>query len=212
MKDEVQSELLKHIEKVVRSGFDTEIEIYNDTLLNFPPEYKIDEAWLLANISTRFDQHQRESKQWERPTDFDKLAEVFDALIEERIISLHRSGVKKADAIIDANEITEKLEEYGFEVKGYCYYHDQDLETAVDPNVRTLYIGFDARLEGSEDGVVIGQAIVDKLRDKGFRVKWPGTITERILIENIDWKKVPDNENWHFDRAIEKLMGDSYLT
>ncbi|MCG8569528.1 MAG: hypothetical protein MJB14_05265, partial [Spirochaetes bacterium] len=71
---------------------------------------------------------------------------------------------------------------------GYCYYHGQDLERAVQGDGLFLSFGSIDPKKEKEDGPEIGKIIEKELKKYNFKVSWSGTFKERILIEEIDWK------------------------
>jgi len=82
----------------------------------------------------------------------------------------------------------------------------QDLERAISPSSKNLFLAFDDIHQNTENAILIGQKIVKKLLEKGFTVEWNETIEQRIEIKNINWQKVPNNQSWGITRAMEYLQ------
>jgi hypothetical protein len=86
--------------------------------------------------------------------------------------------------------MTERYEELGGEksgVIGYCFYHGQDLERAVDGQGLLLTFG---DIHGDDDkGVKIGEIIRDKAVEHGFKVEWDGSIKTRIQLAPFEWQR-----------------------
>ena len=106
-------------------------------------------------------------------------------------------------------ETIERLDEIGIKAIGFCYYHTQDLARAVDPATRNLYLGFDSPTQDDSQAIFVARQIIDKLRMKGFEVFWPETVDQRIELKNIEWKKVPDEQEWGSERVIQILTNVS---
>ena len=72
---------------------------------------------------------------------------------------------------------------------GYCFYHEQDLETALNPNYG-LYIAFQ-KIENSDDEVTIsiGKRVVVILAKYGFEINWKEIVSQKIEILKFEWKK-----------------------
>jgi hypothetical protein len=204
--EELKNEVLEFIKQEVLFGFDNQEEILEAVWeAGFDDEDELNEGWLKQVIAELYSLHQTESKQWKKPTDFDTLAKVFDELNQEKIIALHNAGYTKQDGYDDASEIVDLLSAINIVPIGYCFYHTQDLERAVDPESKNLLLAFDDINQDNENAIVIGQKIVSKLKENGFTVEWNGTIEERIEIQNILWQKIPDGQPWGIARAIEYL-------
>jgi hypothetical protein len=206
MTEEIKQEALEQLELDVKFGFENEEQLFESLREMFYDEDDFDENWLRHKISEKYSKHQIESADWTHPTDFERLAETFDELIKERIVCLHNAGHTKSDGEGDCIETIERLDELGIKAIGYCYYHSQDLGRAVDPEIRNLYLGFDSPAQDDNGALLVANKIVDKLKENGFQVNWPGTIDQRIGIENIDWKKAPDDQEWGADRVIDILL------
>lgn len=93
----------------------------------------------------------------------------------------------------------------GVKPTGFCYYHTQDLERAVDKNIKNLYLGFDSVSQNDNEALQVANRIVTKLKETGFELDWNGSVDQRIEIKNINWQKIPDDENWGAERVISIL-------
>ena len=69
----------------------------------------------------------------------------------------------------------------------FCFYHGQDVESAV--NGRGLMIAFGALENNEAKSMQIGKRVAESLGEAGFKVERDGTITTRICLPAIDWKK-----------------------
>jgi hypothetical protein len=205
MTEEIKQEALEQIELDVKFGFENEEELFTSIREMFYNEENFDERWLRDTISERYKKHQLDSSAWKHPTDFERLAKAFDELIDEKIVCLHNAGFTKSDGVDDCVQVIERLEEIGISAIGFCYYHSQDLTRAVDANSRDLLVGFGVAVRDDDLALSVGRRIADKLKQHGFQVNWSETIEQRIEIQNIDWKKIPDEQDWHGERVIQRL-------
>ena len=105
-------------------------------------------------------------------------------------------------------ELVRELQENNLVVRGYCFYHTQDLERAVDPEIRNLYLGFDSPTQDDDEAVEVGKLICETLRKNGFEYEWNETIDQRIQIKNLNWQKVPSDDDFGAIRNIR--IFDSY--
>ena len=202
MTDEIRNEALEQLELDISFGFENETELYDSIRDMFYDEEDFDEDWLRQTIAEKYSQHQKDSANWTRPTDFERLDQVFEALIMQKIVCLHKAGYTKQDGEGDCMEIVEKLQEHGIKALGFCYYHEQDLARAVNKDNRTLLLGFDSATQDDGEALQVANMIVTALRENDFEVSWPGTVDQRIEIQNLDWRKLPDNEK----RGAKQVM------
>ena len=202
MKQEIKDEAIEQLEKDILFGFENGDDLLESISEMFYDESDFDEKWLKQEIDIRLKKHQAESLKWEKPTDFDRLVKSFDELNKNKIVSLHRAGYTKSDGEEDCSEIIAELKEIGISAKGYCYYHTQDLERAIEEE-KMLFIGFDSYNRDDELAKEVAEKIVSVLTDNGFKTKWNGSINTRIEILNINWKKTVDNIDYNYGRVFE---------
>ena len=205
MTQELKNEAFEQLLLDIEFGFETEEELFDSIKEMFHDEEGFDENWLRQNISQEYEQHQRQSLNWIRPNDFDRLAKAFDQLINEKIVCLHKAGFTRQDGEGDCLETIERLNELGIKAIGFCYYHSQDLARAVDKSIQNLYLGFGSSTNDDNKAAQIADKIVSVLKENNFEVSWTGSVDQRIEIRNIIWQKVPDYEDWGADRVIKIL-------
>lgn len=202
---ELKDEIIELIDQEIHFGFYNEAEIVDCIwAAGFEDEEQINDEWLQKITAERYKLYQLQSKYWNKPTDFEKLAHAFDQLNHQHIIALHRAGYTKQDGYADVQEVIDQLKEPN-SIRGYCFYHTQDLERAIDPSIKNLYLAFDATTQDDETALAVAHTIIDVLRHHGLSTQWNGSITERIEITNINWQKTPDFQSWDTSRAIDIL-------
>lgn len=205
MTQDIKDEVLEQLELDIKFGFENKEELFDSIRDMFYNEEDFDEEWIRQIIAEKYDQHQKESTTWTRPTDFNKLARAFDELTEQKIVCLHKAGYTKQDGQGDCMEVIERLDELGVKAIGYCYYHSQDLARAVDDDTRNLYLGFDSPAQNDNDALEVATMIIAALKKNNFETSWSGSVAERIEIKNIIWRKTPDNQEWGPERVIKIL-------
>jgi hypothetical protein len=206
MTEEIKQEALEQLELDIRFGFEDSQQLFDSIKDMFYEEEDFDEDWLQQVVSQKFKQHQSNSLNWKHPTDFEKLANVFDELIgEQKIVCLHNAGYTKSDGEGDCLQTIERLNELGIKAEGFCYYHSQDLGRAVDPEIRNLYLRFDSPTRDDSGALIVANKVVAKLKKYGFEVAWTGTVDQSIDIQSFNWQKVPDGQEWGEERVLQIL-------
>ena len=181
------AELREEIRTLVRTGFHSAediAEIVGEELY----EPGTHDAQKVAKIvASEFAALRQEQESWPRETDCDRLDQVFAALNRQGVIALQNAGITQSDGYDDVREIYQEARDPSRFI-GYCFYHGQDLESAVLGQGLHLAFGPMQPENEESDGPKIGALIVKELERKGFKVRWDGTFKQRIFVE-IDWKK-----------------------
>jgi hypothetical protein len=113
------------------------------------------------------------------------LDAAFSSLNGIGIIALGNAGYEMSDGLSDVGEALHK--KGGAAVKGYCFYHGQDVERAVDG--LGLYIAFGDLNNDKVTKIEIGHIVKQMLESKGFVVDWNGQSETRLKIPQFDWKR-----------------------
>ena len=200
MTQALKDEALEYVQREILFGFDDVTTILENIQDMFYDVEDFDAKWLHAVISEQFGLHQKVSQEWKQPTDFDRLRTVFDQLNKEKIVSLHKVGFTRQDAEHDCREIIDELAALGIKAKGYCYYHIQDLERAMDENI--LFIGYDSIDYNDEIAIDIAKRILVLLEENGFQTSWNGSVETRLKIEDINWQKAYDGIDYNYDHVF----------
>jgi hypothetical protein len=180
-------EAIESIHRLVWSGFYSADEILPVIAEEM---YELDDAATLVagkEIARQFDEKAHAEKTWTGRITCDRLDSLFEDLNKSGIIALQNAGYTVSDGI---SEMTERYEELGGEksgIVGYCLYHGQDLERAVDGKGLLLTFG-DIRGD-DEKGLKVGETIRDKAVEQGFKVEWDGSIATRIQLAPFEWQR-----------------------
>lgn len=208
---EDQEYILEMITTKVNMGFDDADfikEMAKDTAQDEEMHKSVSDSWIDKTVDQKVSEQLEASKSWPSPTDPEKLAMAFNELCKSKIIALHLAGFTTSDGERDIVEIEQDLRSRGVISDGYCFYHEQDLQRAVDPAQKNLMIAFQ-KIDNNDDyvTVAIGLIVSDKLRKYGFKVNWNESVNQKIKIEDINWQKVYKTEDEQFDHErVVNLM------
>lgn len=180
----------------VRTGFlsveDIKLNIEEEIEDN---EFEDELSFLWANevIEGEYRKHLSESKTWERPTDTDRLIEAFDELCKCNIIALHGAGYTSSDGEYEAAKVEGLLREQGVSSDGYCFYHEQDLQRAVEVESPSLSLAFQ-KIDNEDEKVTleVGKKVASVLKAHGFELDWDETAERKIRIPHFRWQWVYD--------------------
>lgn len=191
---ENQEFIYQSIFSQIRMGFFSPEDIIENVLEEVEDngfEDEITEEWIESTIESEFEKLQIESEQWERPTQTERLTQAFDELCTLNIIALHNAGYTTSDGEDEVIEVESELRENGVQSDGYCFYHQQDLERAIDPEAPSLYIAFQ-KVNNNTDEVTIGvgKQVVQILKNHGFDVVWDETVNRKIELPGFAWQKI----------------------
>lgn len=131
-----------------------------------------------------------------------RLRSVFDALNRERIIAIHFAGYTLDDGFDEVGTVFQFMKSNNIPRRGYCFYHQQDIERAMDESIKLLYLAFNSTNGDKKIAVEVGERIVELLNETGFDVEWNHSPDSRIAINNFLWDKVYDGEDYGADRSI----------
>lgn len=169
------------IRRLVRGGFRTAEEIVSVVCEEIFED--LDEAEVAKEVEREFDALRREQASWPAETDCDRLTKAFDALNARGIVALENAGYTQSDGYDDVRDAAPPG------AQGYCFYHGQDLDRAVDGGGLYLAFGPLDPAQEESDGPRVGRIVVEELARRGFKTEWNGTFDQRIFIPKIDWKR-----------------------
>ena len=131
---------------------------------------------------------------WPQHTDCDRLDKAFDRLRAQGICALHfpESGytMQHGRAAVIEEVTAEGVPEDRY--AGFCFYHAQDIDRALDEEGLMLAFG-SVVSEEDEDDVQIGRMVRDALLQEGLQTEWDGTADSRIHVPGLRWQcRTPD--------------------
>lgn len=144
-----------------------------------------DEGLLRAAVSPEFRRKREAEKGWPVTTDCDRLDDAFAELNRGGIIALHNAGMTMSDGREDVGREWQARGRAG--VKGYCFYHGQDVERAVEGE--GLRLAFGDLQAMAEQKKAVGEEIKACLERHGLKVDWDGNPERRLGVPKLDWKR-----------------------
>jgi len=206
MNNELTKEITYEISILIDSGFYDSNEI-----LEIIEEQFIDEKISLDEIdgiiSAKYDEKIAKEKKWARPTDFDRLNDCFYQLNKNNIISVHNAGYTIDEGVQDSFEVFHHLKAKDIVPEGFCFYHFQDIEKAIESELLIIAFG---DFENSENKALeIGKKIVNVLEDNGFLISWNEDVNTRIEINPFKWEKLFDGEEYEIEGAFNSFLDNN---
>lgn len=187
------TEIEEHISSAIRtkvwSGFYTPGEVREsiEEMIEDEGDPETDVEMLRNSIDSEFASKHAAEDTWPAETDCDRLDCVFAALNSAGVVSLQNAGYTMSDGLSDVFEVKCELEDENENAIGYCFYHGQDLERAIDGGGVTVAFGtWDT---DTEKQLAIGRKVKQAFEDEGFIVEWDGSTEHRIEIPKLDWKR-----------------------
>ena len=204
--------IYESISSQVRMGFLSKEEIMDiiiEVIEDNEFENEISEKWANKKIKEEFEKLKEESKSWKHPTDTDRLIEAFKELCKSNIIALHNAGYTTSDGEAEIVEVETELMDKGIRSDGYCFYHEQDLESALDPDSSSLWIAFQ-KVDNSNETVTleVGRKVVEVLKKHQFEINWEEAAGTKIKIVNFNWQKVfkeSDDDLLDYTKVVEMM-------
>lgn len=181
--NDTEQYVLNTVKNWVWSGFYQAFEVHE--MVEDILEEDVDEDAIHAAIDAEFDRKADEESTWPTITDCDRLDQAFIELDKSGICTVQNAGYTMSDGFSD---VAEALADRGREkYRGFCFYHGQDLERAIEGH--GLVLAFGDLNEVKEKMIQIGNDVKAQLEKAGFGVEWDGTADTRINIPKIDWKR-----------------------
>ena len=171
------------IHKQVWSGFHTHDDI--DQMIEDILEDDCDAEQLHSLVGPALRAKGLAERSWPQVTECDRLDAVFRALHASGICALANAGFTMSDGFTDVAEVLAVAPPGHY--NGFCFYHGQDVDRAVDNE--GLMLAFGDVDDDAEKTAQVGERVAGALRSAGFPVEWNGSIKTRISIPVFDWKR-----------------------
>ncbi len=183
---EIEQQALEYIQRYVRYGFyqavDVERIVGEDVFSGAIPRKQ-----LRKMVKAEMVRQLAEQKSWPTVTDCDRLDRAFTSLESDGILALHNAGLTPSEGI---DEVSERYHESGGTasgIVGYCFYHGQDIENALEHG--ELSVAFGEINGDSRKGVEMGKRVCSALEAAGLRVAWTGSIKDVVTIQGFRWQR-----------------------
>ncbi|MEQ1820346.1 MAG: hypothetical protein ABL871_17225 [Terricaulis sp.] len=181
------TEIEAHIRKAIRfwvwSGYYDAASV--EGMLPDVLEDGVDVDAMYALIPEAFAAKATAENDWPEVTDCDRLNAAFEALDARGVCCLQNAGFTQSDGLGDVREAAQArgMKRY----QGYCFFHAQDIERALDG--RGMHVAFGVFDRNGAKVAEIGQRVVAALSEAGLGVEWDGDETKRIAIPKIEWRR-----------------------
>src|SRR5262245_63322817 len=128
---DIEAQALEYIRRYVRYGFYSPAEVARivgrDVFAEAIPRTRVRE--LVESEVTRL---RTEQPSWPAVTDCDRLDQAFASLQAEEILALHNAGLTPSEGIDEMSERYYAAGGAASGIIGYCFYHRQDMEYALN--------------------------------------------------------------------------------
>jgi hypothetical protein len=178
----------QEISGFVRSGFYGKPELMGIFCEELYTPGELHPEAVSAAIDTAIADWEAEKGTWPAVTDCDRLDSAFAALNQRGVIALQNAGYTQSDGYDDFREA------YGEHpnpksVRGYCFYHGQDLQGAVHGKGLFLAFGPADPKDETTGGTEVGNMVREELERVGLTVEWDGTFDKRIQLPEFVWQR-----------------------
>jgi len=176
------------IASMVRTGFyarERLIQVFTEELYA-PGDLDVNDV--LSAIDVQFTEYKQEKLTYPTTTDCDRLDAAFTNMNERGVIATQNAGYTQSDGYDDVRDIySQHVNKES--IIGYCFYHGQDLERAVNGN--GLYFAF-GPIDPSKEhtvGVDVGNIVSEALEQAGLTVDWDGPFEKRLSVPKLNWQR-----------------------
>lgn len=184
----LEAETQTEIASMVRSGFyDRErlIEVFTEEM-DAPGELNASDV--ASAIDEQFTAYEQEKLSYPATTDCDRLDVAFAKMNERGVIAIQNAGYTQSDGYDDVGEVYSQRPDKE-SVLGYCYYHGQDLERAINGDGLCFAFGPVDPADEQTVGVDVGNIVREELENSGLSVDWDGTFEKRLSVPKLSWQK-----------------------
>jgi len=180
----LKAQTLDLLVNLVWSGFYSPAMVSEMVLEQADPS---DHEALMRAVKEEFVQKREEESEWPAVTDCDTLDRAFEELNRAGIVALHNAGFTQAEGLEEVHE--EYVKRGGLQggVQGYCFYHGEDVERAVEGG--GLFLAFGSSHGDDPGGLLIGARVRDALRAAGLTVEWNATMDKRLWVQPLVWRR-----------------------
>ena len=173
---------------LVWSGFYVADEVMEMVLEHcFLEDVAVNADSLHRAVRGEFAHKLKEQEAWPALTDCDRLDQAFAALNRQGVIGLHNVGFSESEGLQEIHSVYVERGGQALGVRGYCFYHAEDVERAVAG--LGLYLSYGASDANIQRGVEMGATICASLCKAGLVVHWDGEIGKRLHLLPLAWQR-----------------------
>lgn len=203
-------ELFEQIELQVLFGFDHPDDCIEQLYHRFSQEYeeKVPKAWIKMTLLDLFEKHQKASKNWEHPTDVERLGAAFMDLWQQRIVSMHVVGNDEQEARGTVDQFIQHGI-FNFQINGYCCYDKEQIERIIRTPKSDLNLFYAAPSDEPLENARLAQALTAVLEKHGLKVNKEKSSRNQLVLSDFSWNKVfTDNANsdmWDYWDMLQQI-------
>jgi hypothetical protein len=177
----------EYIADMVVEGFYTREEIieYAGMLVEANHDTRDLSSFIQQTADELLDMHFKAQREWEFPTDCDRLDAAFAELDATGIVARHNYTCCQTCGHAEIHGEVEE-ERKSRSVIGYVFYHVQDTEGAHKSD--GLYLAYGVAEGDEDDAQQIAHHVVKVLRRAGLDAQWNGDTGTRIFVP-MQWKR-----------------------
>ncbi|MDP1684143.1 hypothetical protein [Hydrogenophaga sp.] len=190
--DDGTEDMLTDVAEAIWYGFDSPAEI--DAMIDSAAEEGagFDVQKVKAITAEALAKKRRAEAGWPETTDCDRLDRAFARLHERGILALQCAGNTLDDGMQWVNEqLADERVDDGQYI-GFCFFHSQDIDRALDGE--GLYLAFGpVDSDEDKDAMAVGHKVCEALRHEGLQTPWNGSVETRIDLPGFCWqRRTPD--------------------
>ena len=141
-----------------------------------------------AVVDRCIDALKAEQLNWPNLTDYDRLSTAMDALESKGIVARENWWCCSNCGVDQIGYEIEDVARRGKRPRGYAFFHDQDVQAAVDGGLLYLDYGNADPHYSARKSEVIGQDVVRSFKAAGLDVEWNGNLSRRIAVR-LNWQR-----------------------
>lgn len=147
-----------------------------------------DLEWIKAFAAEALAEKRAAEAGWPEETDNDRLDRAFAQLDAQGICALQWAGDTMSDGIEAVSERLNSDEVPPGRYQGFCFFHSQDMDRALDGEGLLLAFG-PTDSETDAGAARIGRLVCAALQQHGLKTQWDGTANRRIELPGLRWQR-----------------------
>lgn len=186
--DDDTEDMLTDVTEAIWHGFDSPAEI--DAMIDRDAESGagFDVQTVKAITAETLAKKRRAEAAWPQTTDCDRLDRAFDRLHEQGILALQCAGNTLDDGMEWVNEQLAHESVADGQYTGFCFFHSQDIDHALDGDGLQLAFG-PVDSDEEKDAVAVGHQVCQTLHQEGLATLWNGSADVRIGLPGFCWQR-----------------------
>ncbi len=186
--EELLSCIWHDIENTIIAGYIPPDDIAAEVIEMYSEEYNVEviTPFIQATTNELLKVFKKQQVLWPKITDCDRLDLAFAELQLNGILSRQNFADCLTCGYSEIWSEIEKSIKDGNQVRGFTFFHMQDVEHAIYDG--QLALGYGSLFDVESADIEIAREVVDTLQRHSLKVDWTNTINQRIIV-SMDWKK-----------------------